>query len=155
MLNKDWKNLSEKSKQKFGAYGEYYAKMEFASYGFDIFTSEVDDHGVDFVLKGNQGFYEIQVKSIQSTTNYVLIRKEHFDVNDKNLYLCLLIFEQNKLPDLYLIAASEWNNENNLLKDRDYNKPEQKSKPEWGINISKKNKHILDKYLFENILMTM
>lgn len=30
--------------------------MEFASYGFDVFTSEVDDHGVDFVAKGKKGF---------------------------------------------------------------------------------------------------
>jgi hypothetical protein len=46
MPKMDWKSLSEQSRSKFGAYGEYYAKMEFASYGFDLFTSEVDDHVV-------------------------------------------------------------------------------------------------------------
>ena len=28
-----------------------YAKMEFTSYGYDVYTSEVDDHGVDFVAR--------------------------------------------------------------------------------------------------------
>ena len=34
-----------------GRYAEYYAKMEFTSYGYEVYTSEVDDHGVDFVAK--------------------------------------------------------------------------------------------------------
>lgn len=155
MPNMDWKSLSIKSKQKFGTYGEYYAKMEFASYGFDVFTSEVDDHGVDFVVKGNNGFYEIQVKSIQTTSGYVFMKKELFNVNNKDLYLCLLIFEQGRLPDLYLIAAEEWQNENDLLRNRDYDKPEQTSKPEWGINTSKKNMCLLDKYAFDKIIIGM
>jgi len=155
MPNMDWKSLSEKSKQKFGAYGEYYAKMEFASYGFNVFTSEVDDHGIDFVVKGDKGFYEIQVKSIQSTSGYVFLRKKHFDINDKDLYLCLLVFGQETLPDLYLIAAEEWNNENGLLRNRDYVKPEHKSKPEWGINISKKNMPLLVKYKFDELIKLM
>lgn len=155
MPNKDWKSLSEKSKQKFGTYGEYYAKMEFASYGFDVFTSEVDDHGVDFVVKGNNGFYEIQIKSIQATSGYVFMRKENFNINNKDLYLCLLIFEQEKLPDLFLISADEWTNENALLRSRDYDKPGQKSPPEWGINTSKKNMPLLEKYRFENVIKTM
>jgi hypothetical protein len=155
MPNMDWKSLSGKSKQKFGSYGEYYAKMEFASYGFDVFTSEVDDHGVDFVVKGNNGFYEIQVKSIQATSGYVFMKKELFDVNNKDLYLCLLIFEQGRLPDLYLIAAEEWKNENELLRNRDYNKPEQSSKPEWGINTSKKNMCLLNKYALDKIIIGM
>ena len=155
MPNKDWKSLSEMSKQKLGAYGEFYAKMEFASFGFDVFTSEVDDHGIDFVAKGKKGFYEIQVKSVQSTTSTVYMEKKKFDINNKDLYLCLLIFKQDKLPDLYLIAASDWSYENALLKSRDYNKPGQTSPPEWGINISKRNMPLLDKYLFENIIRNM
>lgn len=44
---------------QLGRYAEYYAKMEFASYGFEVYTSEVDDHGVDFIVKypGTSIFY--------------------------------------------------------------------------------------------------
>ena len=43
MLNMNWSRLS---RLQIGRYAEYYAKMEFASYGFDVYTSEVDDYGV-------------------------------------------------------------------------------------------------------------
>lgn len=48
MPNTNWNLLTP---LQLGAYAEYYAKMEFASHGFDVYTSEVDDHGVDFVAK--------------------------------------------------------------------------------------------------------
>ncbi len=43
MPNLNWSQLNH---LQLGRYAEYYAKMEFASYGFDVYTSEVDDHGV-------------------------------------------------------------------------------------------------------------
>lgn len=152
MPNKDWKSLSQKSKLKFGTYGEYYAKMEFASYGADVYTSEVDDHGIDFVCKLKDRFLEIQVKSIQEGTGYVFMQKEYFDIENENLFLCLLIFKQGCLPNLYLIPATEWKTTNALLVFRPYDKPGQTSKPEYGINISNKNMQYLDKYQFDTII---
>ena len=37
---------------------------------------------------------------------------------------------------------------------RDYDKPEQKSKPEWGINYSLKNAPLLEPYRAENYFST-
>ena len=48
MPNLNWSKLTG---LQLGRYAEYYAKMEFASYGFEVYTSEVDDHGVDFIAK--------------------------------------------------------------------------------------------------------
>ena len=48
MPNTSWSNLNH---MQLGKYAEYYAKMEFTSYGYDVYTSEVDDHGVDFVAR--------------------------------------------------------------------------------------------------------
>ena len=45
-----------------------------------------------------------------------------------------------------MIPATAWNTPNAVLVDRKYDKPGQKSEPEWGINISKKNYHLLDEY---------
>ena len=33
-----------------GTFGEYFAKMEFAMFGFEVYTSEVDDRGIDSAL---------------------------------------------------------------------------------------------------------
>ena len=46
MPNKHWLRLNH---LQLGRYAEYLSKMEFASYGFEIYSSEVDDHGVDFI----------------------------------------------------------------------------------------------------------
>jgi hypothetical protein len=48
-------------------YAEYFVKMEFILYGFDVYTSEVDDRGIDFVLrKGDTRYFDMQVKSIRN-----------------------------------------------------------------------------------------
>ena len=101
MPNTNWAALSRKSRQKLGTYGEYYAKMEFSSYGLDMFTSEDDDHGVDFVVEGPRGFHKFLVKAIQAGTGSVYLQKARFDISDPQLWLCLLLFEQEKLPAPY------------------------------------------------------
>ena len=73
MPNTNWTQL--KSLQ-LGKYAEYFAKMEFASYGCDVYTSEVDDHGINFIVKDKRGrFCEIQVKA-KSGTGYVYVEKK-------------------------------------------------------------------------------
>ena len=74
MPNTKWSELSH---LQLGRYAEYYAKMEFASYGYDVYTSEVDDHGVDFVARNpvDGQYYEIQVKAVRNL-DYVYIRKD-------------------------------------------------------------------------------
>ena len=56
----DWTKLNS---LQVGKYAEYFAKMEFASYGLEVYTTEVDDRGIDFIVKNKNGrFCEIQVK---------------------------------------------------------------------------------------------
>jgi hypothetical protein len=42
----NWKCLKH---LEVGRYSEYFVKMEFTLYGFDVYQAEVDDHGIDFV----------------------------------------------------------------------------------------------------------
>lgn len=135
---------------QLGRYAEYYAKMEFASYGLDVYTSEVDDHGIDFVAKTNGGgFIEIQVKAIRNT-NYVFMRKDKWNIDNENLYLILLLFDDNILPKVFMIPSKAWENPNDLLCDKNY--VELKSKPEYGINISKKNMPLLSEYEIDKMM---
>lgn len=145
MPNKEWNKLNN---LQLGRYAEYFAKMEFASYGLDVYTSEVDDHGIDFIVKDKKGrFCEIQVKS-KTEKGYVFMQKSKFDIENKNLYLALLIFESGKLPDIFLIPSEAWKIPNEVFVDRKYDKPGQKSQPEYGINISNKNYDILNIFRF-------
>ncbi|MGE7091100.1 DUF4365 domain-containing protein [Lysinibacillus sp. NPDC048646] len=147
MPNTDWTKLNS---LQVGKYAEYFAKMEFASYRLEVYTTEVDDRGIDFIIKDKNGrFCEIQVKSLRGT-GYVFMQKSKFDITNKNLYLALLIFNVGEMPDVFLIPAQVWEVPNEIFVDRNYDKPEQTSKPEWGINISKKNYSILEIFKFED-----
>jgi len=147
MPNTSWSILNS---LQLGRYGEYYAKMEFASYGFEVYTAEVDDHGIDFIVKSKDGsFFEIQVKSVRQT-GYVFMQKEKWNIDNSNTYLVLLLFKDGFLPEIYLIPATAWKTRNALLSDKDYEGL--KSKPEYGINLSKKNMQILHLYKFEDVL---
>ena len=129
---------------QLGRYAEYYAKMEFASYGWDVYTSEVDDHGIDFVAKPPQSncFYEIQVKSCRNY-NYVFIPKDKMPISDTRL-VCCLHFEDGNIPDFYIFPSKVWENPNAIFVERLYDKPGQTSAPEWGIQLSKKRMNLLE-----------
>ena len=148
MPNLNWSRLTH---MQIGKYAEYYCKMEFTSYGLDVYTSEVDDHGVDFVIKDRRGnFYEVQVKSIRKT-NYAFIPKDKIKT-DKAHLVCLVKFTDGEMPKLYVFPATVWNNPNEVFVDRPYDKEMQKSKAEWGINYSKKHLDILEIYAAEKTL---
>ena len=143
MPNLNWSQLT---KLQLGRYAEYYAKMEFASYGFEVYTSEVDDHGVDFVVKKPHGhdYFQVQVKSIRNY-GYIFIQKNKMELTDHWL-LCMLRFVNGSLPEFYIIPATTWNDSYGPFANHEYNKEGQTSKPEWGINVSKKNLPILSNF---------
>jgi len=147
MADYNWERLSN---IQLGRFAEYYAKMELASYGLDIYTSEVDDHGVDFVAKVNkERFVEFQVKS-KLKTDYVFVSRRHFSIEKDNLFLFLIIFEAHHSPQCFIIPATAWNQTNDLLRFREYE--DLKSEPEYGLNLSKKNMHLLEEYRVEKIM---
>lgn len=141
MPNMKWSELNH---MQLGRYAEYYAKMEFSSYGFDVYTSEVDDHGIDFVTKAKDGsYYEIQVKAVRNL-NLVFMSKDKWDISSDRLFLALLLFIDGSLPELFLIPAKAWQQEDALLCEKEYTGL--KSKPEYSLRLSKKNLPLLEKY---------
>lgn len=147
MPNLLWSQLN---RMQLGRYAEYYAKMEFSSYGFEVYGSEVDDRGIDFVVRNPKDklFYEVQVKSIRNT-GYVFMKKEHMMLSANRL-ICLLIFSENSLPEVFIIPAKAWLTPDSLLVEHNYEKAGQKSAPEWGINLSKKNMPLLECFRAHN-----
>ncbi|WP_051533783.1 hypothetical protein [Desulfitibacter alkalitolerans] len=64
-------------------------RWSFASYGFKVYTSEVDDHGIDFIAKGKNGkIHELQVKAVRQS-NYVYMQKDKWNIFAPNIYLPL------------------------------------------------------------------
>lgn len=149
MQRYDWDRLN---KLQVGAYAEYFVKMELTMYGFQVYATEVDDRGVDFVARYESGpFIEVQVKSLRSM-GYVFVQKEKFALRE-HLYLALGILRQERPPALYLIPATAWKETNALFVSRDYKGL--KSRPEWGLNVSKKNLPWLEHHRFDVTVETM
>ena len=144
MPNLIWSRLNHLQR---GRYAEYYAKMEFTSYGYEVYTSEVDDHGVDFVVKkpSNDQFLEVQVKSLMDN-GYIFISESKMPKLIDSRLICYIRFEDGQEPKIFIIPSTVWNTPNEVFVYRKYDKPGQKSEPEWGINISQKNYSLLAKY---------
>ncbi|MGH8427914.1 MAG: DUF4365 domain-containing protein [Gammaproteobacteria bacterium] len=132
--------------QQVGSYVEYFVKMELTMFGFQVYSTEVDDRGIDFVARHERGLYiEIQVKSLRSM-GYVFMPKQKF-VLSNNLYLALGLLTEGKAPELFLVPSLVWEQPNGVFVSRDYEGL--KSKPEWGLNISQRNMGSLEPYRFE------
>lgn len=142
----DWNRLNH---IQLGRYAEYLVKMECALRGLDVYTAEVDDKGIDFVVRAHvDKFYDIQVKSLRPP-GYVFMRKDRFDLRPTNL-LALVLFFQGEPPNLYLIPSVTWNTPAPPFVSRDYEGLQ--SPPEWGVNLSKTGIAKLGRFRFDKQL---
>ena len=150
MYNLQW-SREELTKQKLGAFCEYYAKMALTSYGMSIYGSEVDDHGIDFVSESKKGFLKFQVKSARKGTSYIFMREKYFKIADDSLYLILLMLVDGEHPDMYIIPTSAWrDSKGTVFVHHIYE--DLKSDEEYGINLSQKNMPFLQPYKLENMI---
>ena len=139
-----WTHLS---RQRLGRYAEYFVKMRFTLAGLDVYTPEVDDRGLDFVVRAGPGrFYEFQVKSGRASNNYVFMQKAHFEPAP-DLYLALVPFTEAEEPSVYLIPSTMWSEPTAPFTSRDYEG--RKSPPEWGLALTKAGRLALEEYRFE------
>lgn len=141
----DWSRLNH---LQVGRFAEYFVKMEFTLYGFDIYTSEVDDRGIDCVIRKDcDRYYDIQVKSARGF-NYIFFQKAKFNLRP-NLFAAIVILQPLHSPELYLIPSEAWQSPNGLLVNRDYEG--KKSKPEWGLQLNQKNLPLMAPYKFDAV----
>ena len=144
MPNLNWEKLN---KIKLGKYAEQYAKMEFSSYCFDVYSNDVDDHGVDFIVKSPSSiFYEIQVKSIRIDKNHSAeIDKTKMNLSNERFLVCFVIFKEKELPCLYLLKPNLWSENNN----GDLSKIFHTNPTNYSIRPYKKNLFILNNFSFD------
>jgi len=143
---------SKLHKLQVGEFGEYWVKMWLTLKGFDTYTSEVDNKGIDFIIRtNNYQHIDIQVKTIRKS-GYVYITKDSWKKELRsNLFLALVILNDEKIPKLFLIPSTVWNEPDDFFCSRDYEMRGKKSPDEWGINLTLKNLNRLEKYSISNI----
>jgi hypothetical protein len=126
--------------------------MEFTLYGFDIYTSEVDDRGIDFVIRRSQNhYYDVQVKSLRGM-GYIFFPKDKFELRP-NLLAAIAVLLPQEPPHLFLIPSQAWTTPNQLFVSRDY--LGKKSKPEWGLSLNKTTYPLLKNYTFDQVVSSL
>ena len=141
-----WSGLN---RLEIGRYAEYYVKLELAMLRFDIYTPELDQRGIDFVVRTPKHvYYDIQVKSVRKGSSYVFMRESKFEIRKTSL-VAVALFENGHEPDLYLIPSLSWKKPDGVVfVYRPYDKG-QKSPPEYGLNASTKNLPSLAPFRFQ------
>ena len=145
----DWSKLNH---LQVGRYAEYLVKMEFTRASLDVYSAEVDDKGIDFVIRRDEGtYFDVQVKSSRGL-GYIFFRKDKFQLRP-NLWAAVVRFPPSEAPALHLIPSTAWLTPNDLLVSRDYEG--KKSQPEWGLNLSGKNLDLLEPFGFDRMVSRM
>ena len=142
------------NKQQTGRLAETIAITSFLSWGFEVFVPLVDDRGIDFLVRHPDSLkmLEIQVKGVTGR-KYAYIRKSTTNPKTTHMrYVCYARFDSQPCPELFLIPVKAWESPNPVLVDYAYDSPGCKSKPEYGINYSKKNAHLLEPYRMDTML---
>lgn len=100
-------NYSHLNTVQKGSFGESYARMAFTLAGFEVYPSEYDDRGIDFIVRHAQtGFMEIQSKATGLTAN-PFIYEDKFQPSS-TFYMCALVLIDGQEPDLYLVRGDQW-----------------------------------------------
>jgi hypothetical protein len=100
-------NWSGLTKLQLGRYAEYFVKMEFTLHGCDVYGAEVDDKGIDFVIRTKLGrYYEIQAKSVRDH-GLICLPLRVFEPRE-NLLVAVVNFADGSPPDPYLIPSGDW-----------------------------------------------
>ena len=95
--------------------------------------------------------YDVQIESVRRL-KYTFFPKDK-STPRHNLLAAVVIFLDSEEPQFYLIPSMAWLEPNALLVSHDHEG--KKSKPEWGLKISRKNLCPLAHFKFEEVLQTL
>lgn len=144
-----WSRLNRIQK---GTYGEYFAKMEFSMYGFEVYTAEVDDRGIDFVVRRERDrFYEVQVKTVTGY-NLAFVNADKFK-RTEGFLVALTRLHEGSPPNLFLFRGSDWNGATDLLTFNAYEG--KKSPPAYEVHLTKGRDEELERFAFDRVVESL
>lgn len=148
VLKTSYKHLNTVQK---GSFAEAYAKMAFTLEGFEVYTTEYDDRGIDFVVRHKPGAYlSVQVKSTGVSAN-PFIYADNFQCSSDFL-VCAVRLLEGRLPELYLARGTDWNHNKECLH---INPGGGDAGPYYELRFSKKYSRSLEQHRFENYVQCL
>ena len=148
MLPRKYSHLND---TQTGAFGEAFVRMAFGLAGFEVYASDCDDRGIDFVARMPAAhFYSAQVKTTRPGANPFIIKKK-FQPTDQFLFVAVRLIE-GKEPQIYLARGSEWNNPNGCLH---YNPSGGRAGAYYEVRFAKSYESQLVRFRFHNYVPTL
>jgi hypothetical protein len=148
MLKTSYKHLNTIQK---GSFAEAYAKMAFTLEGFEVYTAEYDDRGVDFVIRNDKGrYFSVQVKATGKSAS-PFIYAERFEMSPEFL-LCAVRLVEAEIPKLYLACGTDWNEGKECLH---FNPSGGNAGAYYEMRFSKKFSESLERHRFENYVQRL
>ncbi len=140
-----WKHLNH---LQVGKYAEHLVKMELTRLGCDVYSAEVDDKGIDFVLRTcTRRYLDVQVKALRGL-GYTYLKKHGQELRP-DLLVALVLLREEEAPAVFLIPSTELNRRDALFGGSDF--VGKKSRPEWGIRVSKKSLPLLEPFRLDAV----
>ncbi len=143
-------NRSKLDRLQLGRYAEHLATMRLIELGLEVYSAEVDDRGIDKVVRYAPGqCLEIQVKSMRGH-KMTFFTKDKLGGNDEEIErrlcggYCLLFVhfaENDQEPNIYLIPGSAWLTPNKVLVDNPHG--DARYGPNFELRASKKHVGLL------------
>lgn len=128
-----------------GSFAEAYAKMAFTLEGFEVYSTEYDDRGVDFVIRNRSGkYYSVQVKATDRSAN-PFIYKSKFSATDDFL-MCAVRLIEGEEPIIYLALCSDWDQNHGCLQ---FNQSGGNAGPYYEMRFAAKYERELSSFVFD------
>ena len=149
-MDKSWGKMNH---IKLGKVAELYAKTEFLKRGFQVYSTEADDSGIDFVaIDSCDKVYKIQVKACRNNSYQYI--KEKFFYKTGNFYIFYIRFVDDEDPDMYMISTNAWEKNLSAFVYHPYDNG-QESDSEYGIQYSKKNCTEFEEYKIDKAFVNL
>lgn len=116
---------------------------------YEIDVQVTHDRGMDIDIiasLSNETVLKVIVRYVSPTSLYTFVSQANFDVNDNQLFIAALYDTGPATREVFLLPASNWRQRLEHFMTRDYDKPGQKSKPEYGITFSGKTLEDISSY---------
>lgn len=144
---------------QIGRYAEHLATMRFIEAGLEVYTTEVDDRGIDHLVRYGPGrCLEIQVKAVRKR-NLTFVEKKHLGSTPEEVgrrlrsgyCMAFFLFEDGAEPELFLIPGYAWLQPNELLTENSVG--DKSYGPYFQLSPTKKAQPVLDQYRFSTDLL--
>lgn len=144
MLKTNYKHLNNIQK---GSFAEAYAKMAFTLEGFEVYTTDYDDRGIDFIVRAPVGdrYLRVQVKSTDGSAN-PFVYSEKFEETPEFL-VCAVRLVEGQVPQVYLARGTDWKQEMDCLH---FNPEGGRAGAYYEFRFARKYSESMERHKFEN-----